>query len=415
MISVDKENKSVIVRQVEQHMIKFGDERFAILDDISFRAKNLYNLVNYHIRQAYINNHHYLTMKELWPIIKPTDAYRDLPRKVSNQVIWQVYRAWGSYYEAVKAWQENPELFRARPRIPKYKKKLSGRAVVTYEQGAIGKPRRKEGFVVPSQSGIEIQSGHAEQVDQVRVIPRKGYYVIEVVYKVEVEENENLNKEWVAGIDIGVNVLAALTSNKPGFKPVVVNGRPLKSVNQFYNKRKAELQSYLSHMNRHESHRTYWLTSKRGRKIKHYLHCASRHMIDLLIEEEIGVLVIGQNKNWKQNIRIGKVSNQNFVQIPYSQFVQMLTYKAQLAGIQVILQEESHTSKCSFLDLEAIKHHKKYLGRRVKRGLFRASNGQLIHADLNGSYNIIRKAIPDAFRNGIEGIAVCPLRFILVN
>ena len=262
---------------------------------------------------------------------------------------------------------------------------------------------------------VEIPSEHAEQVEQVRIVPRKGFYVIEIVYSVEVQENEDLNKDWIAGIDIGVNVLAALTSNKPGFKPVVVNGRPLKSINQFYNKRNAELQADLAIIDRYSSKKTHKLTGKRGRKIKHYMHGASRQMIDLLLEEKIGVLVIGRNKNWKQKANIGKKNNQNFVQIPYSHFIQMLTYKAQLAGIRVIHQEESHTSKCSFMDLEPIKHHKKYLGRRVKRGLFKASDGRTIHADLNGSYNIIRKAIPDAFRNGIEGIAVCPTRFILIN
>ena len=167
-------------------------------------------------------------MKELWPIIKPTDAYQALPRQVSNQVLWQVYRAWGSYYEAVKVWRMTPELFKARPRIPKYKKKLKGRAVVTYEQGAIGRPKRKDGLVVPSQLGIEIPSEHAEQVEQVRIIPLKGFYVIEIIYSVEAHENKDLNRHWTAGIDIGLNILASLTSNKPGYMPVVVNGRPLK-------------------------------------------------------------------------------------------------------------------------------------------------------------------------------------------
>jgi len=405
----------MIVRQVEQHIVKQGDPIFARIDEVSFAAKNLYNLANYHIRQAYIHNHHYLAMKELWPIIKPAEAYQALPRKVSNQVLWQVYRAWGAYYEAIKVWSITPELFQSRPGIPKYRDKVKGRAVITYEQGAIGRTQRKHGLVVPSQLGLELHSEHAEQVDQVRIVPRKGYYVIEIVYTVEVKANENLNKDWIAGVDIGVNVLAALTSNKPGFEPVVVNGRPLKSINQYYNKRKAEYQRALSYLDRHTSKRTHKLTLKRGLKIKHYLHGASKQMIDMLVDENIGVLVIGHNKNWKQKANIGKVNNQNFTQIPYGQFIQMLTYKAQLAGIRVMVQEESHTSKCSFLDLEPIMHRKIYVGRRIKRGLFQASDGRKIHADLNGSYNIIRKAIPDAFRNGIEGIAVCPSRFILVN
>jgi putative transposase len=148
------------------------------------------------------------------------------------------------------------------------------------------------------------------------------------------------------------------------------------------------------------------MTNKRTRKINHYLHTQSRRLIDLLVEEGIGTLVIGKNENWKQEINIGKRNNQNFVPIPHARFIDMLTYKAQLVGIRVIVREESHTSKCSFLDLEPIEHHEQYVGKRVKRGLFRASNGRRIHADVNGSYNILRKEIPDSFGQGIEGVAV---------
>ncbi|WP_372365040.1 IS200/IS605 family accessory protein TnpB-related protein [Candidatus Uabimicrobium sp. HlEnr_7] len=130
----------------------------------------------------------------------------------------------------------------------------------------------------------------------------------------------------------------------------------------------------------------------------------------MLVEKSIGTLVIGKNDDWKQQINIGKRNNQNFVSIPHSQFVNQLTYKAQLAGIEVLIQEESYTSKCSFLDSEPIKKHQNYLGRRVKRGLFRPKQNILFNADINGAANIIRKAIPNAFANGIEGIVVFPKR-----
>lgn len=123
-----------------------------------------------------------------------------------------------------------------------------------------------------------------------------------------------------------------------------------------------------------------------------------------------GTLIIGKNDGWRQAVNLGQRTNQNFVQIPHARFIEMLTYKAQLAGINVITTEESYTSKCSFFDLEPISKHEHYMGRRVKRGLFRTSDGRQINADVNGAYNIVRKVIPDAFGNGIGGAVVHPVR-----
>ena len=150
------------------------------------------------------------------------------------------------------------------------------------------------------------------------------------------------------------------------------------------------------------------LTNKRTRKIDHYLHTASRCIIDLLVNEEIGTLVIGYNQEWKQEVNIGKRNNQNFVSIPFARFIYMLTYKAQLVGIRVVMTEESYTSKCSFLDFEPIGKHEVYQGKRVKRGLFRSATGKQYHADVNGSYNIIRKVASDAFVQGSSGCVVHP-------
>jgi len=223
-----------------------------------------------------------------------------------------------------------------------------------------------------------------------------------------------LDDNFVAGIDIGLNNLVALTSSKPSFQPLIINGRPLKSINQFYNKRKAELQSQLEG-NRKTSKRITKLSNKRNRKVKHYLHNASRQIIDRLVDEGIGILVIGKNKNWKQEINIGRQNNQNFVSISHAHFANMLSYKAKLAGIKVITTEESYSSKCSFLDLEPIGKHEEYAGKRIKRGLFRANDGTLINADVNGSGNIIRKVVPNAFADGIEDFVVRPLGFPPIN
>lgn len=405
------------INWVKKQIVRKGDPRFQMLDQAAFASKNLYNLCNYPMRQAYIHEKRHLPMKEAYALLKDTDAYCALPRKVSNQVILQVYHDWGAYYAAIQVWRASPENFLGKPKIPQYKDKQKGRNLLIYAKGAISrKPKLTEqGILRLSQLGLDVISEHAQEVVQVRVVARKTHFAIEVVYEVELQENENLNIDWFLSIDLGVINLAALTSNKPGFRASVVNGRPLKALNPFYNKRKAHYQSILMKHNRYSSHRIHEMGRKRDLRVNHYLHAASRRIINLRSDEQIGVLIVGKNKNWKQAAHRGKKNNQQFVQIPFARFIRMLAYKSKLAGISLILQDESYTSNCSFLDLEPVRCHKHYAGTRMKRGLFRSACGKSINADLNGSYNISRKVFPDAFRHGIEGAAVHPSRLILVN
>ena len=211
-----------------------------------------------------------------------------------------------------------------------------------------------------------------------------------------------------------MNTLAAVAANQPGFVPFLVNGRPVKALNQWYNKRRAYLQSKLP-PGRFTSRQLDILTDKRKRQIDHYLHVASRQIIDVLVTHRIGTLVIGKNDGWKQHVQLGHRTNQTFVFLPHARFIEMLTYKAQLVGITVIVTEESHTSKCSFLDGESIGHHGQYLGKRVKRGIFVSATGRQINADVNGAYNMIAKVVPDAFGQGRAGVVVHPVGLTLRN
>jgi putative transposase len=244
-------------------------------------------------------------------------------------------------------------------------------------------------------------------------LPRKGYYVVEVVYERE-PVPAAANPSLCAGIDIGLNNLAALTSNTAGFVPRLVNGRPVKSIDQVYNKRKAELQHKLDTTG--TSRQMERLTAHRTRQIDHYLHTASRRIIDLLVVEGIGTLVIGQNPLWKQEANMGKRNNQNFVSVPHARFIAMLIYKAELVGIQVRITEESYTSQASFFDADPLPVYgtadrvPAFSGRRVKRGLNRAANGRRINADVNSAYTALGKVLPDSFGQGIAGTAVCPVR-----
>jgi putative transposase len=393
---------------VESHIIKPTDPRYRAIDAACFASKNLYNAALYEIRQAFIHDGMYLSYPTMDKRMQSHEAYKALPAKVAQQVLKLLDKNWQAFFKAIAAWREHPEQFLGRPKLPNYKDKARGRNILIYTAQAVSKTALKKGIVKPSQLDIEVVS-ICPVVDQVRIVPRHSFYVVEVVYEQD-SEQEPVNPDLYAGIDLGINNLATLTSNKSGFMPRLINGRPVKSINQFYNKRRADLQSKLANEDakRHTSHRLERFTNKRTRKIDHYLHIASRRIIDLLVSEGIGTLIIGYNQEWKQEVNMGKRNNQNFVNIPFARFIHMLTYKAELVGVQVRMTEESYTSKCSFLDDESIGKHDVYAGKRVKRGLFRSASGKQYNADANGSYNIIRKVASDAFVQGSRGCVVHP-------
>jgi IS605 OrfB family transposase len=392
---------------VEKYVIDRDDPRFAAIDAAAFQSKNLYNAGNYEIRQSYIFTGTYLNYNEMDRRMQSHEAYKALPAKVSQQVLKQLDHDWDAFFKALAAYKEDPSKFKARPKIPGYKQKTEGRNMLVYTIQAISRGKRglKRGIIKPSMLDIEVRT-KLKDIKQVRIVPRKGFYVVEAVYSRE-EKQVPVNPAYYAGIDIGMNNLVALTSNKPGFRSVVVNGRPVKSINQFYNKRKAELQSQLRRKG--TTKRIEHLTNKRNRRIDQYMHTASKRIIDLLVKEGIGTLCIGKNDAWKQEANMGKKNNQNFVSIPHARFIAMLTYKAELVGITVKVTEESYTSKASLLDLDLLpvrtngdeKHT--FSGKRIKRGLYRAKDGRKINADINGSGNIIRKVAPDAFSK-VEGV-----------
>ncbi|MGO8949123.1 MAG: RNA-guided endonuclease InsQ/TnpB family protein [Ktedonobacterales bacterium] len=398
---------------VEQHVISKADPRFATIDAAAFQAKNLYNAANYLVRQAFIFEQRYLGYAAIFHLIKHHEAYTALPRKVSNDILRQLEKNWRAFFAACDAYREDPSKFVGRPKLPKYKDKSKGRFLLTYDLQAISRCALARGRLRPSGLAMEFRTTHLG-VKQARIVPRSGFYVLEIVYE-QHEAAPSGNPALYAAVDLGVDTLAAITSNKVGFVPRLVNGRPIKSTNQFYNKRRAELQAALGHEG--TTARLERLTSKRTRRINHYLHAASKTIIALLVQEGIGTLVIGKNPLWKQEIELGRVNNQHFVGIPHARFIEMLRYKAALAGITVKVQEESYTSKASFLDLDPLpvyaqerEEHPVFSGKRVERGLYRASTGRRIHADVNASFNIGRKAFPNSFGQGIEAaLAVRPV------
>ena len=339
---------------VEKHVIERDDPRYEAIDTAAFASKNLYNATLYVVRQVFFAEGEYLDYNTMDKIMQKHESYRGLPTKVAQTVVKQVHEAWESFFEGCKAYRKHPEKFTGRPRLPGYKDKVNGRNLLTYNMQAVsrGKKTLDRGIIKPSQLGIQVKTKQdPKAINEVRIAPKKGFYVVEIVYTKE-EKQAELNPAYIAGIDLGVNNLVALTSNKPGFVPVVVNGRPVKSVNQYYNKRRAELQKALGH--RGTTARMEHMTTKRNRRIEHYMHTTSKRIVDLLVKEGIKTLAIGKNDGWKQEANMGKQNNQQFCFIPHARFIAMLQYKAGLVGIKVKLTEESYTSQASLLDLDEI-------------------------------------------------------------
>jgi putative transposase len=396
---------------VERHVIKRADPRFKTIDAATFASKNLYNAANYVVRQSFIHEGVYLNYHEMHRRMKDHEAYQALPAKVAQWVLRLLDKNWQSFFEALSAWQADPTKFLGHPKLPGYKDKQQGRNLLVYTTPALSVPALRQGLIVPSMLGITVQSSQ-QNVQQVRIVPRTEFYVVEVIHE-QAPVQAAVDPALHAGCDIGIDNLATLASDKPGFIPRTVNGRPVKSINQFYNKRRAELQSQLGHKG--TSHRMERLTTRRTRRIDHELHMVSRRIIDLLVAEGIGTLVIGKNPLWKQEVNLGRRTNQQFVCIPHARFIAMLSYKAELVGIRVIVSEESYTSKASFLDGDPLPVYGArdipvFSGRRVKRGLYRAADGTPINADVNGAYNIIRKVAPEAFALRSRGCVVHPVR-----
>jgi IS605 OrfB family transposase len=253
---------------------------------------------------------------------------------------------WQGYVAACAARESDPSRFLGCPKLPGYKDKQQGRNLLSYTIQALSLPALERGLIMPSMLGITVKT-KCQSVQQVRIVPRLGFYVIEVIYEKQ---------------------------------PITAAVNPALRIDQ-------------------------------------YLHTASRRIIDLLIAEGIGTLCIGKNPLWKQEANLGRRTNQLVVSVPHARFIEMLTYKAQLVGIQVIETEESYTGKASFLDGDALpiydaqrQEAPAFSGGRVKRGLYRAADGTPINADVNGAYNIMRKVAPEAFAQGSRGCVVHPIR-----
>ena len=405
----------MIVQRVERQIISKSNPFYNLLDDFCFKSKNLYNSANYQIRQEFIKNRNYLSYYDINKIMRnivtnddQVNDYNEMPTAQSAQQCLKILdKNWKSFFKSIKDWTKHPEKYLGRPKLPNYKKKDGRNLLILTNQdcklkdGYIKFPKIFKGFTLRTK---------VPNLQQVKILPRNDYFVIEIVFNKNINILREDNQRYIS-IDLGVNNLMALTNNC-NMQFELINGRKLKSINQYYNKKLAYYKELAKRMNNlNTTHRINKLTNKRNNLTIDLIHKASKKVVEYALSCEANTIIIGKNDNWKQESSIGKINNQNFVQIPHSILIEKIKYKAEQNGINVILTEESYTSGTSFLDNELpIKelYNKK---RRVKRGLFISNQGKKINADINGSLQILKKVFPNAFNGyGIEGCRFNPVK-----
>jgi len=399
----------MVVNRVERHMIKRSHKMWKACDELCFMSKNLYNYANYIQRQKFIKCEKIIKSSDIQKLLKTHETFTLLGSNSAQQTLQLLDKAWKSFFISIKDYSKYSSKYLSKPKLPKYKDK-NGRyiCILTNWQSQI-----KDGYIyfafkrLKSFNNMFITNIQGKHM-QTRIIPKGSVYVLEIVYEVEIP-NIEVDSKNIIGIDLGINNFAALTNNI-GVMPIVINGKNIKSYNQYWNKQIANLSSDLKKRhNKHWSNKLERLTQKRNNKMEYFMHCASKTVVNYCLAIGCDTIVIGYNQEWKQECNIGK-NTQKFVQIPYYNFINKLKYKCENYGIRFIETEESYTSGTSFLDNELPIKNNYNKSRRIYRGLFKSNNGTLINSDVNGSYQIIKKVFPKAFADEIVGVDLHPIR-----
>lgn len=424
--------KPEFIQLTEQTIFRAGSKEFKVLDNLCFLSKNLYNAALYENRQRFLKRKEgeFLGYSDLDKYMKDTDNpdYRALKSKVAQWTLKLEDLAWKSFFASLKDYQEHPKKYKGRPKLPGYLDSKTGRQTAHFTIQAINK-RHYDKTKEYKLSGVDDFSLKSkvpyENVKMIRVVHNGDHVTVEVIY--EVLLSQLMTEGISAALDPGMTNFATIVFSDPRIKPFVISGKYLKSVNNQYNKEIAKIDSLLNtrtykketeefnkkveenkklkekgektdkvvYKGKKKTKKRSNVSYKRKTRIKDAMHKYSRFIVNQLVIHRVSTLFVGKNKNWKQDIKLGDKTNQNFVQIPYCQFFDMLKYKCRLVGIKVVFLNESYTSKCSFYDLEKICKHKEnaYAGTRIHRGLFKTKDGILINADVNGAYNILRRGL----------------------
>jgi putative transposase len=394
----------VQVKRVEKHIINKQNKFYQMLREKCHIAKNIYNHGNYLIRQEFTKNNKYLKYEEVEKLMK-TDIqypdYWDLGLANSSQQILRVLdKNWKSFFKSIKDYKVNPTKYNGKPKLPKYLKKdsfkefaLTTNQVKLKADNLIHFPKSMNEFTINPRFII---LNNFVKLNQCRIIPKHDRIIVELVYTIEIEEKKNIFEDNIASIDLGIDNFATIVTNT-FVKPIIINGKGLKSCNQYFNKQLSKIQSSLIlNNNQYTSHGYYRILNKREDKIENFMYKVSNFVINFCLKHKIGTLIVGKNDGWKQFCNLGKRNNQHFSYIPYNTFISKLKYKCEEVGIKLILVNESYTSGTSFLDNEFPNKKNYDKIRRIHRGLFKSNTGKLINADVNAAYQIIKKVFRNA-------------------
>jgi IS605 OrfB family transposase len=408
---------------------------FTVLRELCRLSKNLYNVGLYSVRQFYFSEQKYLRYELNYHHCKGNENYQLLNTDIAQQTLKVVDRSFRSFFNLIKAAKNGLYRFE-QIRLPKYLPKEG------YFPLILPRIKVKDGcFEIPMSNAFKKQFGsirilfpqrlQGKKLKEVRILPKYNARFFEVEYIVEQSaEPQPVDPNKALAIDLGLNNLATCVSTTGA--SFMMDGKRLKSINQWFNKINASLQSIKDLQGiKGTTERQVRLKSKRNNQVRDYLNKASRYIIDFCITNQIGTVIIGFNPGMKQEINIGKRNNQNFVQIPHSLLRLKLQSLCERYGLQFKEQEESYTSKASALDGDEIPTYNalyamgflrseysaannstesKFSGKRIKRGLYRTAQGWLVNADCNGACNIGVKSKHDGFNRVSRGVLATPLR-----
>lgn len=388
---------------VKQQLKHLSKEEYLILRELCHSAKNLYNQAVYNIRQYYFDEGKYLNYVENNKLLKSSENYQILNSNMAQQILKEVDGAFKSFFRLLKLKSKGE--YKEKVKLPKYLPKNSFTTLV------VGFVRLNENtFILPySQSykknhrPIKINIPPLlldKNIKEIRIIPKFNARFFEIQYTYQVEnEQRNLDKNNALAIDLGVNNLATCVTNRG--KSFIVDGKKLKSINQWFNKYNAKLQSIKDKQGYGKTltMKQKYIWNKRNNRVNDYLSKSARIIINYCLENNIGTLVCGYNNDFQRNSDIGKRNNQNFVNIPFSKLQSKLEYLCEFYGIKYVDQEESYTSKASFFDMDIIPEYKEkdnieysFSGKRVRRGMYKTLKGYILNADVNGALNILKKS-----------------------
>ena len=387
------------LKQQVKHLSK---KEFRNLKYLCHIAKNLKNQAIYNVRQHYFKNKKYLSYNENYKMLKNSENYKKLNSNMAQQILKEVDESFKSFFTLLKLAKNGQ--YNGKVKLPNYLDKDGFTTLV------IGFVRLKDDMLIVPYSN-SFRKTHKEiaiklppvlkdkKIKEIRIIPKQHSRYFEIQYTYEVKEvQRKLNENNALGIDLGIdNLCTCVTNNEASF---IIDGRKLKSINQYYNKTNAKLQSI---KDKQKTSRTTLrqkrMARKRNNRINDYLSKAARTILNYCLNNDIGKLVLGYNEDFQRKSNIGSINNQNFVSIPYGKLRDKLIYLCKLYGMEFKLQEESYTSKASFFDGDKIPVYDKenpqeyiFSGRRIKRGLYQTSTGKIINADCNGALNILRKS-----------------------